>query len=122
MVGMGGVIHDTFGILQNGELIRYSVTLGRRTAQNLYTAELAAMAIAGKLLPLDLIGRQITMFTSNQAALLATSQPQQQSGQASIREIYDAVRTLRQKGNRFRILWVPSHGDFELSRKAKEAA
>lgn len=54
---MGGIIHDTFGILQNGELIRYSVTLGSRTEQNPYTAELAAMAMAVKLLPLDMMGR-----------------------------------------------------------------
>jgi hypothetical protein len=80
------------------------------------------MAMAVKLLPLDLIRRQITIFMSNQAALLATSQPRQQSGQASIREIYDAVRAQRQRGNRFRIVWIPSHEDFELGRKAKEAA
>lgn len=119
---MGRFIYNTFGILQNREPIRYLVTLGRRTEQNPYAAELAAMAMVVKLLPLDIIGRQITMFTSNQAALLATSQPPQQPGQASIREIYNAARALRQRGNRVRIVWVPSHRDFELSRKAKEAA
>ena len=62
------------------------------------------------------------MLTSNQAALLATSQPQQQSGQASIREIHNTIHALKQRGNRVRIVWVASHGDFELSRKAKEAA
>jgi hypothetical protein len=101
---MRGIIHNTFGILQNREPIKYSVTLERRTEQNPYAAELATMAMAVKLLPLDMIGRQITMFTSNQAALLVTSQPRQQSGQASIGEIYAAVRALRQKRNRVRIV------------------
>lgn len=44
MVGMGGVIHDTLGIVKGKESITYSVTLGTRTEQNPYTAELAIMA------------------------------------------------------------------------------
>ncbi len=75
VVGMCGIIQDTFGIVQNGEPIRYSVTLGRRTEQNPYVAELAVIATGVKRLPLDLMGRQITIFSNNQAALLAVSQP-----------------------------------------------
>ena len=37
------------------------------------TAELAAISMAIRCLPLDLQGRQITIFSSNQAALLALS-------------------------------------------------
>ena len=44
IVGMGGAISDTFGMVQNGELVRYSATLGKRTEQNPYVAELAAIA------------------------------------------------------------------------------
>lgn len=62
---MGGIIQDILGILQNGKPIRYSVPLGRRTEQNPYAAELKAMAAAVKLLPLDLVERQIAIFTSN---------------------------------------------------------
>jgi hypothetical protein len=65
-VGMGRIIYDIFSILQNREPIRYSVTLGGRTEQNPYAAKLAAMAMAVTLLPVDLVRRQITTFTSNQ--------------------------------------------------------
>ena len=119
---MGGAISDTFGMVQNGELIRYLATLGRRTEQNPYVAELIAITKGLKRLPTDLMGRHITIFTSNQAAILAVSQPRQQSGQTSIREIYDIVRELRISGNWVRIMWVPSQRVFDLSEKAKETA
>jgi hypothetical protein len=65
IVGMGGAIYDTLSNRQNGEPITYSVTLGTRTEQNPYTAELAAIAMAIRCLPLFLVGRQITIFTSS---------------------------------------------------------
>jgi hypothetical protein len=75
MVGMGGAIHDTLGNTPNREPVMYSVTLGTRAEQNPYTAELAAIAMATRCLPPYLLSGQITIFTSNQAALLAVSQP-----------------------------------------------
>ena len=122
MVGMGGAIHDTFDNIPNGEPVLYSATVGTRAEQNPYTAELTAMATALRYLPRHFRRRQITIFTSNQAALLAVSQPGRQSGQSSIGQIYKATRTLQEGGNCVRILWVPARGDFELGRKAKEAA
>ena len=122
MVGMGGVIHDTIGNMPSGEPITYSITIGTRTEQNPYTAELAAIAMVIRCLPPSLIGRQVTIFTSSQAALLAISQPRHQSGQVSIGQVYDAVRTLRKGGNQVLISWVPAKGEFELSKKAKTAA
>jgi hypothetical protein len=65
VVGIGGAIHNTLGIVTGRELITYLVTLGARTEQNLYTAELAAIAMAIKRLLLHLVGRQITVVTSN---------------------------------------------------------
>ncbi|KAH9203026.1 hypothetical protein DL95DRAFT_529820, partial [Leptodontidium sp. 2 PMI_412] len=85
---MGGAIHDTLGIVTGREPITYSVTLGARTEQNPYTAELAAMSMEMKRLPQYLVGRQVTIISSNQGDLLATSQPRHQSGQTSIKEIY----------------------------------
>jgi hypothetical protein len=119
---MGGAIHDTLGIVTGREPITYSVTLGARTEQNPYTAELAAMAMAMRRLPLHLVGRRITIITSNQGALLATNQPRHQSGQTSIEEIYEVARMLRKGGNSVSMIWVPSQGSFELGRRAKEAA
>ena len=105
---MGGAIHDTLSDMRNGEPITYSVTLGTRTEQNPYTAELAAIAMAMRCLPLFLAERQIIIFTSSWSALLAISQPRNQSSQTSIGQIYDAVRTLRKRGNRVLMSWVPA--------------
>jgi hypothetical protein len=71
IVGIGGAIYDTLGIVTRREPIMYAVTLGARTEQNPYIAELAAMAM--RCLPHHLVGRQITIFTSNLGALLAAS-------------------------------------------------
>jgi hypothetical protein len=75
MVGIGAAIHDTFGNRSDREAATYSVMLGTRTEQNLYTAELAAIAIVLRCLLLYIVGRQVTILTSSQAVLLAVSQP-----------------------------------------------
>src|SRR2546429_1924682 len=46
MVGMGGAIRDTLNHRLNGKPTTYSITLGERTEQNPYTAELASIALA----------------------------------------------------------------------------
>jgi ribonuclease HI len=122
IVGMGGAIYDTLSNEPNRKPVTYSTTLGLRTEQNPYTAELAAIAMAMRYPPPSLIGRQITIFTSNQSALLAIGQPKHQSGQANIREVYQAASALRIRGNHILIAWVPSQGNFELGKEAKEAA
>jgi ribonuclease HI len=122
IVGMGGAIYDTLGTMPNREPVTYSITLGPRTEQNAYTAELAAIAMAMRGVPPYLLRRQITIFTSNQAAVQAVNQPKHQSGQASIGQIYNAARTLREGNNRVLIVWVPAQSEFELGRKAKEVA
>lgn len=122
MVGMGGAIHDTLGMLTRREPTTYAVALGAREEQNPYTAELAAIAMAMRCLPHNLVGTRITIFTSNLGALLAVGQPRHQSGQVSIEEIYRAARSLRKGGNSISLAWIPSQGDFDLNRRAKEAA
>jgi hypothetical protein len=72
---MRGAIYNSLGIITYREPITYSAILGTRTEQNPYIAELAAMAIAIKRLLPHLVGRQITIISSNQGALLATNQP-----------------------------------------------
>jgi hypothetical protein len=78
--------------------------------------------MAMELLPLHLVGRQITIITSNQGALLATSQPKRQSGQTSIEKIYELVRRLRKGGNSVSMMWIPSQGSLGLCGRAKKAA
>jgi hypothetical protein len=65
MVRMGGAIHNTLSIILSRETITYLVTLGLRTEQNPYTAELIAIAMVIKRLLLHLVGRQIIIFISN---------------------------------------------------------
>jgi hypothetical protein len=121
LVGLGGTVRDTTAEVLDRP-VSYSITLGPKTEQNSYTAELAAMAMAVTCPPVPLHNRTITLLTSNQAALLAINHPQQQSGQGSIKQIYNGVRALRDRGNIVRGQWVPTQRDLEISGLAKRAA
>lgn len=52
----------------------------------------------------------------------AVAQPKHQSGQVTIRKIYDTNHRLRQRHNNVHIIWVPTGADFKLAEKAKDAA
>ena len=60
------------------------------------------MAIQG--VPPYLLRRKITIITNNQAALQVVSQLKQQSGQASVMRIYDAVKELKEGYNRILLM------------------
>jgi hypothetical protein len=122
MVGMGGAIYDTHSRMPNGQPITFSVTLGPRSEQNPYIAELEAMAMAIQGVPPYLLRREITIITSNQAAIQVVNQPKRQSGQASVIQIYDAVRELREGYNRVLLMWAPAQQEFHLGKEAKRAA
>lgn len=107
MVGMGGAIYDTLGIVTRREPTTHAVTLGVRTEQNPYGAELAAMALTMRYFPHHLVGRQITVYTSNRGTLHSASQPKHQSGLASIEELYNAVHAARKRGNLFGMDPIP---------------
>lgn len=122
MVGMGGAIFDTYGRMPNRQPITFAITLGPRSEQNPYVAELEAIAMAIQGVPLYVLRREITIITSNQAALQVVSQPKQQSGQASVMRIYNAVRELREGHNRVLLMWAPAQQEFQLGKEAKKAA
>ena len=104
IVDMRIAVHDTLDIVTRREPITQSSTIAVRAEQNPYIAGLTAIATALKTLPLHLISRQITILSSNQGAIRAIAQPKHQSGQTSIRDIYEAVRTLREEGNSISIV------------------
>jgi ribonuclease HI len=122
MVGMGGIARDTLFSRACETVANYSVALGTREEQNPYTAELAAIAMALENLPASVCHRHITIVTRNQSALAAIRQPRKQSGQGTIRQIYELTRLHQQRGNSVEFLWIPTEIDFALGSEAKAAA
>ena len=122
-VGMGGVVRDTT-INSPGEVLAsYCVTIGTRDEQNPYTAELAAIAMALKCMPAGLHRRDLTVMTSNRSALQVIRRPRQQSGQCTIRQIYERTQYLQRRGCSVSLMWVPAEDEgFTLRALAKAAA
>ncbi|KAL2197484.1 hypothetical protein P885DRAFT_35291 [Corynascus similis CBS 632.67] len=63
----------------------------------------------------------VTIVTRNQSALAAIRQPRQQSGQSTIRQIYESTRLHQQRGNSVEFLWIRAESDFTLGSEAKAA-
>ncbi|KJZ68274.1 hypothetical protein HIM_12336 [Hirsutella minnesotensis 3608] len=107
MVGIGGVVcsvnHDRPGVV----LASYSVCLGTAEEQNPYTAELAAIAMALMCTPTALPYREVTVVASNRAALEVIKRPRRQSGQCTIRQVYDHVNRLVRRGWSVKLIWAP---------------
>lgn len=71
-----------------------------RKKVNIYIVELLAVAMALRVLAIDVQHRQITVLSSNLSALQAIEKPKHQSGQYILKEIYSSVNKLKRKGNR----------------------
>ncbi|RKK47321.1 hypothetical protein BFJ69_g18183, partial [Fusarium oxysporum] len=66
---------------------------------------------------------QTDRIVASQSSLKAIARPQQQSGQTSIRQIYEHIERLRKGNNRVKMIWVPSRDDdLSMSREAKRQA
>ncbi|KAL9570493.1 hypothetical protein ACKAV7_005381, partial [Fusarium commune] len=123
LVGMGGIVAQKSPGQTDRIVARYSATLGSRDDQNPYTAELEAIAMALRCMPDGLQCRELTVLSSSQSSLKAIARPQQQSGQTSIRQIYEHIERLRKGNNRVKMIWVPSRDDdLSMSREAKRQA
>lgn len=123
LVGMGGIVtHRSSG--QTDKIVaRYSVTLGSRADQNPYTAELEAIAMALRCIPDGLQRRDLTILSSSQSSLKAIRRPRQQSGQVTVRQIYEHVERLGKGINRVKMIWIPSRDDdLTMGREAKRQA
>jgi ribosomal protein S11 len=97
-----------------------SITLGSRDDQNPYAAELEAIAMALRCMPDGLQCRELTVVSGSQSSLKATAHPRQQSGQTTIRQIYEHIERLGKGNNRVKMTWAPSRDDdFAMGRKAK---
>lgn len=122
VVGIGGAVALPASVKGGNCTNTFSNTLSGRAEQNAFTAELAAVEGALKLLPAGLTYRVILIMTCNKAAALALSKPRRQSGQEVIRRIYHMVSKLRNNGNRVSIAWIPSNKRAHPAQAAKEAA
>ena len=125
IVGVGGAIELRTSIhrLPSSPIVSvaFSSTIGTREEQNPYSGEFIAMGDALDALP-KIRFRRIMLTTRNRAAVLALRKPRQQSRQEHISRIYEAVRTLKRYGNTITVLWLPSSGEDELLKHAKEKA
>jgi hypothetical protein len=121
LVGFRVVIEKQPPQYQKLKLKTFSITLGARSEQNPFSAELAAMAHTLNRL-VGLKGFRLRVLTSNKAAALTIWNPQQQSGQEFICQTYKLINRLRRKGNHIKILWIPASEDSKLLGLAKEQA
>ncbi|KAI3001542.1 hypothetical protein CBS147482_6867 [Aspergillus niger] len=120
-VGFGVAIEKQPPRYRKPKLKTFSMTLGARSEQNPFSAELAAIAHTLNGL-VGLKGFRLRLLTSNKAAALTIQNPRQQSGQEFVCQTYKLMNRLRRKGNHIRILWVPTSEDNKLLGLAKEQA
>lgn len=121
LVGFGVAIEKQPPRYQKLKLKTFSVTLGARSEQNPFSAELAAIAHTLNRL-VGLKGFRLRVLTSNKAAALTIRNPRQQSGQEFVYQTYKLINRLRRKGNHIKILWIPTSEDNTLLGLAKEQA
>jgi ribonuclease HI len=67
-VGIGGIVRDTLSSRPDEVVARYSRMIGSRDDQNVYTAELEAIAMALRCMPDGLRHWQLTIMTSSRSA------------------------------------------------------
>ncbi|KDN61464.1 hypothetical protein CSUB01_11710 [Colletotrichum sublineola] len=122
IVGYGTAVLFPLSHRTGGSATTGSTTVGPRTEQNPYTAELMAIAAVLESLLKRVRYLAIYVFSTNKAAVLAAGRPRQQSGQEEIRRINEAAKTLRSKGNKVTLFWLPAEVESDLKLKAKVAA
>lgn len=121
LVGFGVAIEKQPPRYRKLKLKTLSVTLGARTEQNPFSAELAALAHALKMVA-GLKNYSITLLTSNKAAALTLRNPRQQSGQEFVYQLYRSMRKLRRNGNQINVRWISTSEENKLRGLAKDQA
>lgn len=117
VVGVGGAVH-----IPGFSDKTFAFMLGARDQHNPYSGQLVAIAYALRRALSEPWDQRVVVLTSNRAAALAIHRPQQQSGQALIRSIYDSANTLRARGNMILVRWLPASPENTLLQKAKQQA
>ncbi|KZL86238.1 hypothetical protein CI238_13470 [Colletotrichum incanum] len=122
VVGYGTAVLLPLSHRRGGSTTTGSTTVGPRTEQSPYTAELMAIAAVLESLSKRVLYLAIYVFSTNKAVVLAAGRPRQQSGQQEIRRINEAAKTLTSKGNKVTLFWLPAEVESDLKLKAKAAA
>ena len=79
--------------------------------------------MALRCMPDGLRCRELTVLSSSQSSLKAIARPRQQSGQGTIRQIYDHIERLGKANNRVKMMWISSRSDdFTMGHIAKRQA
>ncbi|PWI64736.1 hypothetical protein PCL_08601 [Purpureocillium lilacinum] len=86
------------------------------------TAELEAIAKALESIPSNLASRNVTVIPSNRSVVAAIRRPGRQSGQCTVRRIYDRVKHLQISGYSVRLMWEPANEDRQSLRALAKAA
>lgn len=107
IVGIGGAIQDKREGQPPRNKREFSITIGERSEQNLYTAELAGCLAAVQRIDTTTAERNVEIYSSNLGMIQALTQPRLQSGQWLIEKIYQKLATLYRDNYRIRIVWVP---------------
>ncbi len=105
--------------------LKAQMDIGPSSQFTVYGAELCGIWMALDMAVKDQKARKLTIFTDNQAAILSTARPRNQSGQVILRKIYHLVNVLHQRKVQIGIRWIPAHvgvpGNEEADRLAKQA-
>ncbi|KAI1839389.1 hypothetical protein JX266_014400, partial [Neoarthrinium moseri] len=120
LVGIGFALRDRDQ--DDSEPSAYLATIATPLEQNPFIAELQAMAMALRAAATQDRPRQITVVSSNKAALLAVAQPRQRSGQEWLLDIYETTKRLKARGHTVYIIWSPAGIGWPQQRTAKGAA
>jgi len=78
--------------------------------------------MALKCMPSGLHRRDLTIITSNRSALQVIRRPRQQSGQCTIRQIYDRTEYFQKRGCSVSLMWVPADSEGFAPRALAKAA
>ena len=97
--------------------------IGPDNEQNMYLAELQGIYMALRMFNEDDQGYQrARVYTDNQAAIISSHKPAQQSGQHVIKRILELWSALRYKGKTVALQWIPAHEGVPGNEKADVAA
>ena len=121
-LGIGSIVCDTARDGADRIIATCSAAVGSSRQQNPYAAELEAIAKALESIPSNLASRNVTVIPSNRSVVAAIRRPGRQSGQCTVRRIYDRVKHLRISGYSVGLMWEPANEDRQSLRVLAKAA